>query len=486
MISDANVAILPRPRLLIGEREIFEASGGTHQHIYSATGKPTGEIPLAGRREIDEAVAAARAAAPIWAGMPANERRNILIRFAQLLQRDAEILVGLSVIDNGIPLSVAQHGPHVAADSFLYNAGWADKIGGDVIATWPSPALDYTLDEPFGVVAVIIPWNGPVYALGMVLGPALAAGNVAVIKPPELAPYAAIHFGALALEAGMPAGVVNIVPGGPEAGQALTTHPGVDKISFTGSGATAQRILSAVAARMTPVHLELGGKSAAVIFDDADMDALDQFSLSGVINNSGQGCINATRLLVQADVYDAVVERIKAQAEQIVLGDPMDSATRMGPVIDDRAVQRILAMIDRAQEEGSTLLTGGARAGGEMANGYFIQPTVFCGVDPNSQLAQQEVFGPVLAISRFETADEAVALANGTEFGLAAYVWTKDIKRAHSMAKKMVAGNIWVNGFNGIPISAPFGGIGQSGQGRLGGIHGIREYLRTKNVWIGI
>ncbi|SCW60072.1 Acyl-CoA reductase [Sphingobium faniae] len=486
MIADATLDILPKPKLLIGGRDMFDASGGTHGHVYAATGKLTGHIPLAGPEEIDAAVAAARAAAPAWANMLPNERRNILIRFAQLLQRDADILTRLSVIDNGIPLSVAQFGPHVAADSFLYNAGWTDKIGGDVIATWPTPALDYTRDEPFGVVAVIIPWNGPIYALGMVLGPALAAGNTVVVKPPELAPYAAMRFGDLALEAGLPAGVVNIVPGGPAAGAALTTHPGVDKISFTGSGATARHILSAVAPRMTPVHLELGGKSAAVIFDDADLDALDAFSLSGVVNNSGQGCINATRLLVQSRIYDAVVDRIRAQAEQIALGDPMDAATRMGPVIDDRAVQRIMGMIERAPGEGGRLVAGGERAGGALADGYFIQPTVFCDVDPQSELAQHEVFGPVLAISRFDTEEEAVALANGTDFGLAAYVWTRDVKRAHGMASKLIAGNIWVNGFTGIPISAPFGGVGQSGQGRLGGIHGIREYLRAKNVWISL
>jgi aldehyde dehydrogenase (NAD+) len=260
----------------------------------------------------------------------------------------------------------------------------------------------------------------------------------------------------------------------------------VDKISFTGSGTTAQHILRAAAMRMTPVHLELGGKSAAVIFDDADLDALDAFSLSGVVNNSGQGCINASRLLVQARVYDEVVERVKAQAAQVTVGDPMDAATRMGPVIDDRAVKRIMGMIERAPGEGGRLVAGGSRGDGALAEGYFIEPTVFCDVDPQSELAQHEVFGPVLAISRFETEEEAVAIANGTEFGLAAYVWTRDVRRAHGMAKKLVAGNVWVNGFTGIPISAPFGGIGQSGQGRLGGIHGIREYLRTKNVWVGL
>lgn len=485
-INDADLSVLPRRALLIGDRFLDEGSGGVHTHIYAATGKPTGTIPLAGVAEIDAAVAAARRAAPLWADMPRNERRDCLIRLAHLLQANAGPLARISTIDNGIPICTQQYGPHVAADSLLYNAGWTDKIGGDVIATWPAPALDYTLDEPFGVVAVIIPWNGPVYALGMVLGPALAAGNVVVVKPPELAPYAALRFGELCLEAGLPAGAVNIVPGGPEAGEALTTHPGIDKISFTGSGATAQRILANVARRMTPVQLELGGKSASILFDDADLDAFTPLGLSGIVNNSGQGCINPTRLLVQSGIYEEVLARLKAVADNLTIGDPVDPATIIGPVVDDRAVSRIMGMIDRAKTCGARLVTGGERMAGEMANGYYIQPTIFADVPHQAELSQHEVFGPVLAVTPFETEEEAIALANGTEFGLAGYVWTNDLKRAHRTAKRLVAGNIWVNGFTGIPTSAPFGGVGQSGVGRLGGIHGIREFMRPKNIWIGL
>lgn len=417
--------------------------------------------------------------------MPANLRRNLLIGVAHRLQADADRLARLSVVDNAIPIGTAQHGPTVAADSFLYNAGWADKIGGEVVPTWPGPAFDYTLDEPYGVVAVIIPWNGPVYALGMVLGPALAAGNTVVVKPPELAPYAAQRFGELCLEAGLPPGVVNVVPGGPQAGEALTRHPGVAKIHFTGSGATAQRILVSAATRMTPVQLELGGKSAALVFEDADLDAFTPYGLAGVVNNSGQGCINPTRL-VQRPIYEAVIERLGGLAAQLRLGDPMNAETLMGPVVDQRALDRILAMIARAQQEGAGLIAGGERLGGEMAGGYFIAPTIFADVDPGAELAQTEVFGPVLAVSPFDTEEEAIALANGTEFALAAYVWTQDLRRAHRAAKRLVAGNVWVNGFSGIPTSAPFGGVGQSGYGRLGGVHGVREFLRPKNVWIGL
>ncbi|MEP6867792.1 MAG: aldehyde dehydrogenase family protein [Novosphingobium sp.] len=486
MILHPDLSQLPPPALLIGDQRLTEASGGTFRHIYAATGQPTGDIPLAGASEIDAAVSAARRAAPGWANMPRNERRDCLIRLAHVLRDHADELTRLSVIDNSIPVMTQQYGAHVASDLFLYNAGWTDKIGGEVIPTWPGNALDYTLDEPFGVVAVIIPWNGPVYALGMVLAPALAAGNAVVVKPPELAPYAAIRFGELCLAAGIPPGVVNIVPGGPEAGAALTSHRGVDKISFTGSGATAQRILTAAVPRMTPVQLELGGKSASLVFADADLDAFTPMGLMGIANNTGQGCINPTRLLVQRPIYDEVLVRLKAMSEHLAMGDPTDMATVIGPVVDERAVVRIMGMIDRAKASGARLIAGGERGTGDLAGGYYVQPTVFAEVAHDAELSQHEVFGPVLAVTPFDTEDEGIALANGTDFGLAGYIWTQNLQRAHRVAQRLIAGNVWVNGFMGVPSSAPFGGIGQSGVGRLGGIHGIREFLRPKNIWIGL
>lgn len=486
MIPHPDVASLPRRALLIGDRFAESASGGTHTHIYAATGQPTGDVPLAGAVEVDEAVAAARKAAPAWAGMSPDQRRDCLIRLANLLRENAAELTRLSVIDNSIVLATQQYGPHVAADLFLYNAGWTDKIGGELIATWPGNALDYTMDEPFGVVAVIIPWNGPVYALGMVLAPALAAGNTVVVKPPELAPYAALRFGELCLEAGMPPGTVNMVPGGPAAGAVLSAHPGIDKISFTGSGETARHILASVARTMTPVQLELGGKSASIVFEDADLDAFTPLGLSGVINNCGQGCINPTRLLVHRSRYKEVLQRLEAVAAQLPIGDPSDPATVIGPVVNARAADRIAAIIARARDSGARLITGGERMGGELARGYFIQPTIFADVDPQAELAQTEVFGPVLAVMPFDSDEDAMCLANDTEFGLAAYIWTQSLKRAHRCAAALVAGNVWVNGFTGIPASAPFGGVGSSGVGRLGGKYGIREFTRPKNVWINL
>jgi acyl-CoA reductase-like NAD-dependent aldehyde dehydrogenase len=471
---------------LIGDRRISDASGGVHRHVYAATGKVTGEIPLAGAAEIDLAVHAARSAAASWARTPGNERRNLMLRFAELLEREAVSLGQLAMVDNSLIGAISNGGPYVAADLFRYNAGWADKIGGDVIATWPQPALDYTYDESYGVVAVIIPWNGPVYAMGMVLSPVLAAGNCVVVKPPELAPYACLRLGELFLEAGFPAGVVNIVPGGPDAGRTLVEHAGIDKIHFTGSGATAQHILRSAAKRLVPVQLELGGKSASLVFEDADLDAFEPFAISGIVGGAGQGCINATRLLVQSSIYDEVVERASRSARTTVVGDPADATSQMGPVIDETAVNRIMGMIDTAKQGKARLVAGGERLVGEHAGGYYIEPTVFADVTPDMELANCEVFGPVLAISRFDTYEDAIAIANGTEFGLAAYVWTRDVRTTHRAARDLVAGNVWVNGFTGIPGSVPFGGTRQSGYGRLGGIHGIREFTRPKNVWVGL
>jgi acyl-CoA reductase-like NAD-dependent aldehyde dehydrogenase len=290
----------------------------------------------------------------------------------------------------------------------------------------------------------------------------------------------------LFLEAGFPAGVVNVLPGGPAAGQALTAHLGVDKIHFTGSGTTAQHILASAAKRLVPVQLELGGKSASIVFEDADLGAFQPFAISGIVGGSGQGCINASRLLVQASIYDEVVERAQRAAEATVVGDPADTDTMMGPVVDDRAADRIMGMIHRAETTAARRVAGGERIGGEMAGGYYIRPTVFADVPAGIELSTTEVFGPVLAISRFETFDEAIALANGTEFGLAAYVWTRNLQNAHRAAKALVAGNVWVNGFTGIPASVPFGGNRQSGYGRLGGIYGIREFTRPKNIWMAL
>src|SRR5947209_3322525 len=478
-VAEAPVEVLPSAGLLIGEQRIDDSSGGVFEHIYAATGKPTATIPLAGPREIDAAVAAARQALPIWRAITPDQRRELLLKLANLLRENADELTRISQVDNAMPLFAAAPGPLLAADAFSYNAGWADKIGGSVVPTWPAPALDYVLTEPYGVIGVIIPWNGPVYAIGMTIAPALAAGNCVVLKPPELSPFSAIRVGELFLEAGFPPGVVNVVTAGPEGGDALVRHPGIDKIHFTGSGATAQKVLDAAKQTLKPVGLELGGKSANLIFADADLNNSALQAILGM-QGSGQGCINGTRVLVERPVYDDVLALMQGLLAGLEVGDPSTPSTFFGPVINAGAADRIMGVIDEAKQD-ARLVAGGNRLGGDLADGYFIAPTVFADVDNASELAQQEIFGPVVAVIPFDTEEEAVRIANDSPFGLAGYVQTADLKRAHRLAQALEVGNIWINGFLGIPTSAPFGGVKQSGWGRLGGLEGIREFTRPKN-----
>ncbi|MDQ0691337.1 aldehyde dehydrogenase [Arthrobacter sp. W4I7] len=479
------VGNLPDTSLIIGDTRVSDSSGGTHPHLYAGNGALTSEVPMAGPVEVDRAVSAARAAQPGWERMPPPQRRKLLNAFADLIERDADLLTDLAIIDTGTPRVQAQRGGMVTAELFRYNAGWTDRLEGSVLPTWPAAALDYAVPRAYGVVAIIVPWNGPSISAGMTVAPALAAGNTVVLKPPELAPYAVLHLGKLALEAGIPPGVLNVIPGGPEGGNALVSHAGIDKVHFTGSGPTAQRILAAVIPHMTPVGLELGGKSASVVFDDIDTSIVPSL-LHGIITLSGQGCINPTRLIVQDNIYEEFVAIATQTMAAIPMGDPNDVNTVMGPVVNDAACQRILGMIDRADSEGARLTTGGGRLGGELADGYFIEPTILADVDNSSYIAQNEVFGPVLSILRFSDEADAIAMANDSEFGLAGYVYTNNLKRAHRVADQLDVGNVWVNGFAGIPASAPFGGNKMSGVGRLGGKWGIEEFTRMRNVWVGL
>ena len=486
-LADAPLDVLPDTRPLVAGERLDPSGGAVHPHVYAATGRVTAEVALGGPREIDAAVAAGRAALPRWRALAAPERRAILTRAAQLVLADAERLSAIQTLETSLPIQFARGVPAVAADHLAYHAGWSDKVGGEVVTTWPGPALDYTVEEPYGVVAVIVPWNSPLVSMAQVAGAALAAGNCVVLKPPELAPFTSLRVGELFGEAGLPAGVLNVVPGGAGAGEALVRHPGVDKIHFTGSGATARRVLAGAQEHLTPVALELGGKSAHVIFADSDPKAAARHALSGLLIGSGQGCVNGTRVLVERPIYEQVLEHAVARLRRLPVGDPMRADTVLGPVITEVACERILGVIGRARQEGSGLLvTGGERLGGDLAPGYFVAPTIFGDVDPASELAQDEIFGPVLAFAPFDTLQRALDLANGTRYGLAAYVHTADVRRAHRVAAGLEAGNVWVNGFYGVAPSMPFGGNKQSGHGRVGGRAGLREFTRPKNVWLAL
>jgi aldehyde dehydrogenase (NAD+) len=484
MITGAAGARIPTGAILVGSDWIDSTSEGSMEHINPSTGQVLSSFALAGASEVDAAVAAARGAFSEWREWDPPRRRDILLRIAGLLAEHDEELGVLRTLETGAPLK-RKRGRSMAAEYFAYFAGWVDKIEGQTVPVGPG-ALDYTVPEPYGVIAVLIPWNGPVVSAGMKVAPALAAGNCVVLKPSELGPLAALRFAELCLEAGLPPGVLNVIPGGPVAGDALVRHADVGKISFTGGAGTARRIMAAAAENVTPVTLELGGKSAALVFADADIDSAVQIGvMTGVASLSGQGCVLPTRMLVENSVYDEVARRVADMATSLVVGDPFDPGTQMGPVINETACERILGVIKRADQEGEgRLLAGGRRLGGSCAQGYFIPPTVFGDVDNASSLAQNEVFGPVLSLIRFDTEDEAVDLANGTRYGLGGFVFTRDVYRAHRVAAQLEAGWIGVNGFPPMPANAPFGGVKQSGFGREGGAAGLNEFLRVKNVYL--
>jgi aldehyde dehydrogenase (NAD+) len=472
--------------LLIGGDRLAQSTGGRYAHHNPTNGQIQAEVPMAGAADVDQAVAAARAALPAWRAMPTDRRARIPHRLADLLEEHSERSGVVSALENGNPVAGLGPGAYTALWT-RYFAGWCDKVEGTVVPTYPVQGLDYILSEPWGVAGVMVPWNGPMMGMGQKAVPAMAAGNTVVAKPPELAPFGAYLFAELALEAGVPPGVLNVVAGGAEAGEALVRHPGVDKVSFTGGGVVARRVMTLAAETLKPVALELGGKSANLIFDDANLDfAVPMAAALGVQLLSGQGCALPTRLYVQDGVYDEVISRLVPMVRHFRVGDPLDPKTQMGPVITEHAADRILGMVERARGDGAELLTGGERLGGDLAPGYFLAPTVLTNVEHGSEIAREEVFGPVLSVLRFFDEDEVVAKANDSRYGLAAYVHTRDLARAHRLAHTIDAGSISVNGMSGMSPTAPFGGYKQSGFGREGGRAGIEEWLRPKNVFISL
>lgn len=473
--------------LLIGGERITTASGGDHHHIYPATGQPNAVVPLAGAPEIDQAVASGWQAQRAWISLPVDRRRDQLIHLADVVHDHLDELALLNVQDYAVPVSYA--GTALMLERFLRHfAGYVDKPQGSSTPVQGSFDVNLIEREPFGVVGVIAPWNGALAVAGACVAPALAAGNAVVLKPSELAPLAALRFGELCLQAGLPPGLVNVVPAGAGGGDALARHPGIRKIHFTGGGETARKVITAAATNLTPVVAELGGKSANIVFGDADLQTAATLAAhQGPLMQSGQSCACASRILVHESVYDEFLAIFLAQISAANIGDPLDPTVSFGPVISQAALDRILAAITEADTGGAgQLLTGGKRMGGDLAQGYYVEPTVFGDVDNSSPLAQIETFGPVVSVIRFTDDDHAVAIANDSVYGLNAFVHTRDLVRAHSVARRLESGSVWVNQTSQISPQGPYGGYKQSGFGRTGGLEGLHEFLQVKNIRIGM
>lgn len=478
---------LPRHTIIIGDVREEAGSGDTVAHIYPGTGTVTAELRMASPADVDRAVAAAQAAFPAWRALPGDKRRNLMFRLAALMEAESQALAPMQTAENGSGILMSGYMGYDAAQKFRYFGGWADKIEGRTVATWGGPAHDYVQYEPYGVVGVIVPWNGPLFAATMVLAPALAAGNCIVIKAPDLAPYSVMRLVEMILEAGFPPGVVNLVTGGADVGAAMVCHPGIGKIEFIGSGATATKILTSAAQSLKPVGLELGGKSAVVVFADADLQAAAKRGLSGAISANGQGCVNGTRLLVERSVYESYLQMLGAMVPHVPVGDPFDPKTVLGPVISETALARIQGMVSRGIAQGGRVVVGGERLDGDFAGGYYLPVTILADIDPASEIARNEVFGPVLVVTPFDSEEEAVALANDSDYGLGAYIHTTNLARAHRVANQMMAGQVQVNGSGeAMTPCVPFGGMKHSGHGRLGGIEGLREFQQVRNVWMNL
>jgi aldehyde dehydrogenase (NAD+) len=466
----------------IGNALVQGRSGRTLTHVNPSTGIEHKSVALASDEDVDAAVASSLVAFGDWRRTAPAERRRVLQAIATALRDHSEELARIHAVEVGTPLGFGRWMVADAADWFDYYAGWTDKLVGDTIPIAHDQGLNYTLLEPVGVVAKVLTWNNPLGGISMSIAAALAAGCTAVIKPAEQAPFAALRFAELAAEAGLPKGVVNVLIGDAAASRRLVGHKDIAKISFTGGPVTARKLQQIAAENLTPLILELGGKSANVVFADADLEAAVEFA-TAISALSGQGCSLPSRLLVERSVYDEVVGRVVERLRDLKVGDPLEPGIVMGPVIDATARDRILSMITASVASGQATCALGGQA--IRGSGFFVAPTVLRDVDPDSPIAQQEVFGPVLAATPFDSEEDAVRLANGTSYALAAYIHTTRLDRALRLARDLRAGGIGING-KMLPATyaTPFGGSGLSGYGREGGREGVEEFLHVKTVAI--
>lgn len=464
------------------------SNGKTMDVVNPATEEVIAQVPASTKEDVDAAVQAARAAfeGP-WAKLSARERGRVIYTLGEKLVERADEFASLETAHNGKPIFESrQIEIPAAAECLQYFAGWADKVHGETVPV-KGNYFTYTLREPLGVCAAIVPWNFPLLLAMWKVAPALAMGNTMVLKPASQTPLTALAFGEICRDAGLPPGVLNIITGGGSSvGQAIVEHPGIDKIAFTGDTSTGKSIMRSSADTLKKITLELGGKSANIVLADADIDAAVRGAATGIFYGKGEVCAAGSRLLVDKSIRDEFIEKLAARTRKMTPGDPMNPKTRLGAIASKGQLERVLQYVETAKQEGGTLVAGGERHDIGTGKGYFMQPTVFADVTPSMTIAREEIFGPVLAAIEFTDVDEAIATANASEYGLAAAVWTKDVKKAHYVARRLQAGTVWVNTYNIYDTAAPFGGYKQSGFGREMSVHALEHYTQVKSVWVDL